>query len=153
VTRPGFDDIEQGEILWIKPELCSLADLPQGFALRVDEFLGWDYDSPGQRQVWVRGAVLRRGGGILRSLVLCVPVDQPRVTRPPSAAPVEPARGAGGGLADGEAGHREERMLVERAGRLYRRVEFAGDRVVHPECGTRVTGGPGSTTTPLREGA
>jgi hypothetical protein len=122
MTAPSQGDIEQGEVLWIKPELCRLPDLPQGFALRVDEFLGWDYDSPGNRQVWVRGAVLRHGGGVLRSLVLSVPVDQPRATRRPSAVP---ARGV---LEDPSDGHDsgEDRALVEHGGRLYRRVKFAG---------------------------
>jgi len=35
-----YDDIEQHEVLWIAPETCYLPELPDGFALRVDDFLG-----------------------------------------------------------------------------------------------------------------
>jgi hypothetical protein len=38
-------DIEQGEVLWITPNLCKLPELDDaGFALRVEQFFGWDYD-------------------------------------------------------------------------------------------------------------
>ncbi len=40
IVRTQYDDIEQNEVLWIPQETCHLPDLPGGFALRVDEFLG-----------------------------------------------------------------------------------------------------------------
>jgi len=126
VSGSAYDDIEQGEVLWIKPGMCHLPEVPGGFALRVDEFLGWDYDSPGQRRVWVRGAVLRNGGGTLRSLVLCVPVNQPRAVRRPMAARPEPARAVGTARPDDGARGVDGPVLVEHAGRMYRRVEFSG---------------------------
>jgi hypothetical protein len=123
VTAPRHEDIDQGEVLWIKPEQCCLPELPRGFALRVDEFLGWDYDTPVPHQVWVRGAVLRHEGGTLRSLVVRVPVDQPRAVRQPPAARPEPAGATGTSSSDGNARCGGARV-VEHAGRLYRRVEF-----------------------------
>jgi hypothetical protein len=53
-----YDDIHQGEILWITPDVYRLPELPDGFALRVDGFLGRDYDSPAHDRVWVHGTVL-----------------------------------------------------------------------------------------------
>ncbi len=78
IVHTQYDDIEQNEVLWIMPETRYLPELPDGFALRVDEFLGRDYDGPGDR-VWVRGSIfLNARGPALRTLTLCVPVDQPR---------------------------------------------------------------------------
>jgi hypothetical protein len=95
----GIDDIEQGELLWITPNLCKLPELDDaGFALRVVQFLGWDYDDrpSGRRFVWVYGLVLLdTRGRVLRGLQLSVPVDQPRAV---PAGPVyvqAPAPGAG----------------------------------------------------------
>jgi hypothetical protein len=103
------DDIEQGEVLWIQPELHLIPGMPNGFAVRVVEFLGWA-DSPHaaptgeagrhsgeHRQVWVRGAVLDQRGIPVLILNLCVPVDQARavpVGRRPYPDPVP--GGAGG---------------------------------------------------------
>ncbi len=132
-----YDDIEQNEVLWITPEVCCLPELPGGFALRVDDFLGWDHSGDQQpRRVWVRGWVLLDArGAVLRTLTLCVPVDQPRAVladrapapeAPPQPGPVGPAR-AMGVASIGVGAHRaDERDLVEHAGRLYRRVEVAG---------------------------
>ncbi len=131
-------DIEQNEVLWITPEVCHLPELPDGFALWVDEFLGWDH-SGDQRPYrgWVRGRVLLNAqGAALRTLTLCVPVDQPRAVRadqataseaPPSSEPVEVSR-AVGVASVGIGRHRaDEQGLVEHAGRLYRRVAIPGE--------------------------
>jgi hypothetical protein len=117
------DDIEQGEVLWITPDICYLPELPDGYALRVDGFCGWDYDSPGQRRVWLRGRVLLNAHGVtLCNLVLCVPVDQPRAVCAPSELP----RAAGTArLVDGVR-RDNERVWVERPGRPYRRGESPG---------------------------
>ncbi len=73
------DDIEQGEVLWIRPDVCCLPEMPDGFAFRVDEFLGWDYRCGDRHRVWVRGpVVLDAQGAVLRTLTLSVPVDQTR---------------------------------------------------------------------------
>jgi hypothetical protein len=136
-VRTGYDDIEQNEVLWITPEVCCLPELPEGFALRVDDFLGWDHGGGQQpRRVWVRGPVLLDADGTaLRTLTLCVPVDQPRAVHadrapapeaPPQPEPVEPAHAMGIASLDAGAHHADERDLVEHAGRLYRRVEVAG---------------------------
>ena len=72
-------DIEQGEVLWITSDICRLHELPDGFALLVDEFFGVDYDRPDQRWVWVGGPVLLNArGATLRHLTVSVPVCQPR---------------------------------------------------------------------------
>ncbi len=132
IVRTQYDDIEQNEVLWIAPETCYLPELPNGFALRVDEFLGRDYGSPGQ--VWVRGPVLLSARGpALSTLTLCVPVDQPRAvltnrvphpSAPAQDARVEPTRTARGTstvvVAD-RASH-DAPGTVEYAGRRYRRV-------------------------------
>jgi hypothetical protein len=133
IVRTQYDDIEQNEVLWITPETCYLPELPNGFALRVDEFLGRDYDSPGQR-VWVRGPVLLNARGqALSTLTLCVPVDQPRavltnrVPHPPAPAqdaPVEPTRtvrGTSTVFVAKRASH-DAPGTIEYAGRRYRRV-------------------------------
>jgi len=39
-VRTEHHDILQNEVLWITPATCHLPELPGGFALRVDEFLG-----------------------------------------------------------------------------------------------------------------
>ncbi len=133
--RTRYDDIEQNEVLWITPEVCCLPELPDGFALRVDDFLGRDHNG-GQdpRRVWVRGPVLLNAGGpALRTLTLCVPVDQPRAVladrspapeAPPSPGPVEPPRAVGVASTGGGAHRADERDVIEHAGRVYRRVEF-----------------------------
>jgi hypothetical protein len=131
----GYDDIEQNEVLWITPEACHLPGLPSGFALRVDDFLGWDHSgSEESPRVWVRGPVLLDAGGAsLRTLTLCVPVDQPRAVladraaapEAPQAEPVEPTRAVGEAGIDARAHHTDERGLIEHAGRLYRRVKVA----------------------------
>jgi len=139
-VRTRYDDIEQNEVLWITPDVCHLPELPEGFALRVDDFLGRDY-SGGQEppRVWVRGAVLLDArGAVLRTLTLYVPVDQPRAVladrapapeAPPQPGPVEPARAVGvASIGGGGGAHRaDERDLVEHAGRLYRRVQVPDD--------------------------
>ena len=114
VTR--YDDIEQGEVLWIRPETYYLPEQPGGFALRVDEFLGWDYGDQSPRRVWVRGPVLLDAPGASpRTVTVCVPVDQPR------AVPAAPARVGGS-----EAGTHTVRGggagTIQHAGRRYRRV-------------------------------
>jgi hypothetical protein len=134
IVRTRYDDIEQNEVLWIRPETWYLPELPGGFALRVDEFLGWDYSGKEPRRVWVRGPVLLNAcGAALRTLTLCVPVDQPRAVltnrspipvTPPQTDPVEPTRAVGVASA-GVGAHRAERDArgtVEYAGRRYRRV-------------------------------
>ncbi len=132
-----YDDIDQNEVLWITPEVCHLPELPGGFALRVDTFLGWEHsDGQPPRRVWVRGPVLRDArGSVLRTLTLCVPIDQPRAALADRAAsdaapqpePVEPMR-AVGVASIGVGAHRaDERGVVEHAGRLYRRVEIPGE--------------------------
>jgi hypothetical protein len=86
-TRNVYDDIEQGEVLWIRPETCHLPEQPDGFALRVDEFLGWDYGDHSPRRVWVRGpALLRVPGPTPRIVTVCVPVDHPRAHTTVAAA-------------------------------------------------------------------
>ncbi len=132
-----YNDIEQNEILWINPELCRLPELPGGFALRVDDFLGRDY-SGGQeaRRVWVRGPVLLDARGrVLRILTLCVPVDQPRAAPtnrahapdPPQPQGIEPTRAVGiAPIGRSGADRANEQDLIQHAGRLYRRVEIPG---------------------------
>jgi hypothetical protein len=106
-VRQVNDDIDQGEVLWITPDIHHLADLPEGFALRVDEFLGRDYGNPDGRWVWVRGLVLSNAYRTPPAGVLVrVPVDQPRAVLRPNRV--------------------EDRTLVEHHGRRYRRVEFPG---------------------------
>ncbi len=132
-----YDDIERNEVLWITPEVCRLPGSPSGFALRVDELLGRDCGDGGQRlRVWVRGPVLLDARGVvLRTLTLCVPVDQPRAVpagqapaadAPPHPGPVEPARAMGVASTGLDAHSVDEPVLVEHAGRLYRRVEIPG---------------------------
>jgi len=132
IVRTQYDDIEQNEVLWIPQETCHLPDLPGGFALRVDEFLGRDYDGPGKR-VWVRGLVLLNARGpALRTLTLCVPVDQPRAVLtnrvPPPTAPAQDARVDSirtvGGISTTVANVADlgARDVIEHAGRIYRRV-------------------------------
>ena len=72
-------DIEEGEVLWIGPDLCRLPELGDGFAYRVLRLLGWG--DPALRLVWVQGVVLDRRGVPNRYLTLCVPADQPRAVR------------------------------------------------------------------------
>jgi hypothetical protein len=79
MTDSGGTDIEQDEVLWIGPETCHLPEMPDGFALRVVDFLGpGGVDSRLVRLVWVRGPVLGVRGGPRKVLQLCVPVDQRR---------------------------------------------------------------------------
>jgi hypothetical protein len=132
IVRTRYDDIEQNEVLWITPETCYLPELPGGFALQVDEFLGRDYGGPGQR-VWVRVSVLLSARGpALRILTLCVPVDQPRAVLtnrvPHPAAPAQDSRvelmrtaASISPTATNVAGI-EARDVVEYAGCRYRRV-------------------------------
>jgi len=133
-----YNDIEQNEILWIDPELCRLPELPGGFALQVDDFLGRDYSGDQEaHRVWVRGPVLLDARGtVLRILTLCVPVDQPRAAltnRAPAAnSPqlqrVEPVRAVGIVPVGKSGAHRaNEQDLIQHAGRLYRRIEIPGD--------------------------
>jgi hypothetical protein len=70
------DDIEEGEVLWIEPEIHPVPDRPDGFAFRVVHLLGWG--DPALRLVWVRGVLLDRRGVPGRHLTLCVPADQRR---------------------------------------------------------------------------
>jgi hypothetical protein len=138
-VRTRHDDIEQNEVLWITPGLCHLPELPDGFALLVDVFLGWDHRDGGQdpRRVWVRGPVLLDARGTaLRTLTLCVPVDQPRAVLadrppapevPPRPGPVEPTRAVGVAPIDSGAHRADERCVIEHAGRTYRRVEIPGE--------------------------
>jgi hypothetical protein len=133
--RMRYDDIEQNEVLWITPEVYFLQELPGGFALRVDDFLGRDHSS-GQdpSRVWVRGPVLLDPrGAALRTLTVCVPVDQPRAIladqtpapkSPPSPRSVEPPRAVGVASAGGGAHRADERDVIEHAGRVYRRIEL-----------------------------
>jgi hypothetical protein len=132
IVRTQNDDIEQNEVLWITPATCYLPERPDGFALRVDDFLGRDYDGPGRR-VWLRGSVLLNARGpALRTLTLCVPVDQPRAVLtnrvPHTAAPAQESRVEPIGTvpetsttAANVAGL-EARDVVVYAGRRYRRV-------------------------------
>ncbi len=132
-----YDDIERNEVLWITPEVCRLPESPGGFALRVDDVLGHDYGHAGQRlRVWVRGPVLLDArSAVLRTLTLCVPVDQPRAVpadpapaadTPPHPGPVEPARAVGRASTGLDPHKADEPVLVQHAGRLYRRVEVPG---------------------------
>ena len=74
-----YDDIEPGEVLWIGPDICHVPAMPDGFAFRVVDFLGWGGDDPNRRrEVWVRGPVLDARGVPVRMLTLCVPVNQRR---------------------------------------------------------------------------
>jgi hypothetical protein len=114
-----YDHIKLNEVLWIEPEACCLPESPGGFALRVDEFLGRDHGSGEDLcRVWVRGPVLLDAAGKTpRTLTLCVPVDQPRAVLADQAPTAEPTLGA----------HRaDEPIIVEHAGRLYRRVQIPG---------------------------
>ncbi len=133
--RTRYDDIEQNEVLWITPEVCRLPELPDGFALRVDDFLGWDHtDGQQPRRVWVRGPVLLNArDAALQAVTLCVPVDQPRAVLadrtpaaevPPQPVPVEAPRAVGVASTGGGAHRADERDVIEHAGRVYRRVEF-----------------------------
>ncbi len=127
-----YDDIDEDEVLWIAPEICRLAELPDGFALRVEQFLGREYTSQDPPRVWVRGPALDAHGATLRTLTLCVPVDQPRAVRatPVPAAPPPPRRDRRDpprpvAVAAAIGAHRagpEEPGTVEHAGRRYRRV-------------------------------
>lgn len=89
------DSIDEGEVLWIEPEVCRIPEMPHGFAFRVEYLLGWS--DPGH-EVWVRGVVLHRGGPPGRSLTLCVPTNQQRAvpaSRVPPDAPPAPAPAVG----------------------------------------------------------
>jgi hypothetical protein len=119
VTSP--DDIEQGEVLWIGRDVCYLPELPDGFALRVDRFLGRDYNRP--RWVWVIGSVLLNARGrVLRNLKVCAPVDQPRAVtahggRSPQVEPSAPPRTVGtarveGGRHRGDRGQHPDRGML-----------------------------------------
>ena len=132
-----YHDIEQNEILWIDPELCRLPELPEGFALRVEDFLGRDYSGDQEaRRVWVRGpALLDARGRVLRILTLCVPADQPRAAltnRAPAPDPPQPQRiesareVAIAPVGEGGAHRAKGQDLIQHAGRLYRRVEIPG---------------------------
>ena len=133
-----YNDIEQNEILWIDPELCRLPELPEGFALRVEDFLGRDYSGDQEaRRVWVRGPVLLDARGrVLRILTLCVPVDQPRAALtnrahapdpPQPQQRIEPTRAVGiAPTSKSGADRAREHDLIQHAGRLYRRVEIRG---------------------------
>ena len=78
-TADVVGDLDQGEVLWIRPDMCRIPELPDGFALRVRDFLGsGGVDARGVRLVWVRGPVLDAHGAPGRDLQLCVPLDQPR---------------------------------------------------------------------------
>ena len=128
-----YDDIKQNEVLWITPALCRLPGVSRGFALRVDDVVRRDGGEP--CRVWVRGSVLLDSrGGVLRTLTLCVPVDQPRAVladqapasdMPPQPGPFEPAYGGVASIGF-DARSADERVLIEHAGRLYRRVEVPG---------------------------
>jgi 8-oxo-dGTP pyrophosphatase MutT (NUDIX family) len=100
--------IEQGEVLWIGPDLYPLEELPDGFALRVDDFLGRDNGAAGRPRVWVRGPVLLdTRGGVLGTVTLCVPVDQPRAKltrRAAGSLPRERSRAYGGAVDQPAAG-------------------------------------------------
>src|SRR6266498_1008307 len=133
--RTQYDDIEQNEVLWITPEVCFLPELPDGFALRVDDFLGRDHSGGREPpRVWVRGPVLLdTRGTALRTITLCVPVDQPRAVpadrtpaheAPASPASVEPPRAVGVASTGGGAHRADERDRIEHEGRVYRRVEI-----------------------------
>ncbi len=134
IVRTQYDNIEQNEVLWIAPETCYLPALPNGFALRVDELLGRDYDRPAQR-VWVRGPVLLNASGpALSTLTLCVPANQPRAVltnrvaahppAPAQGARVEPTRTVRGTstVVVADYAGQDAPGTVEYAGRRYRRV-------------------------------
>jgi len=83
-----------------------------------------DYNHSDGRWVYVSGPVLlNTRGATLGTLVVSVPVDQPRAipqTAPPAA---EPTRAIGTARPVGT--HRaDDRTVIERGGRLYRRMEF-----------------------------
>jgi len=137
IVPTRYNDIEQNEVLWIDPELCRLPELPGGFALRVDDFLGRDYSSDQDaRRVWVRGPVLLDARGtVLRILTLRVPVDQPRAALtnrahapdPPQPQRAEPTRAVGiAPIGKSSADRANEQDLIQHAGRQYRRVEIRG---------------------------
>lgn len=86
-------EIQQYDVLWIYPQQLQIPQMPNGFALEVDTFLGWaDTD---KRFFWVRGPFFNEHGYRDRELTLVISIDQPlaikrwvgRATPPTHAAP------------------------------------------------------------------
>jgi hypothetical protein len=94
----SHDDIHEGEVLWIGPDICRIPELSDGFALRVLHLLGWG--ELALRPVWVRGVVLDRWGVPTRYLTLCVPANQHRAVRVGHRPSPVPAGGARHRVAD-----------------------------------------------------
>jgi hypothetical protein len=73
------NDINQGEVFWIGPDVCFTPHWPEGFPFRVVDFLGrGGVDKRNVPLVWLRGPLLDERGTPVRVIQLCVPVDQPR---------------------------------------------------------------------------
>ncbi len=97
------NDIEQGEVLWIGPDVCHLPEMADGFAFRVVDFLGpGGVDGRQVRLVWVRGPVLDTLGVPRRTVQLCVPVDQRRAVAASRLVPQPPPARVGGRHRDDE---------------------------------------------------
>ncbi len=93
------DRVKQGDVLWIEPDQCALPELWDGFALRVDAFLGVDgYDERGVNLVWVRGPY-HNGRRWCDELAVLVPDDQP-LAEPDKAPPSSHAAAPAGGSND-----------------------------------------------------
>ncbi len=88
VARPS-DDLQQYEIVWVRPQQHVLAGFPEGFGLEIVDFLGpGDLDARGQRTVWVRGPMVEAisvtdGVRLVRGdpVAVAIPHDQPRARR------------------------------------------------------------------------
>jgi hypothetical protein len=94
---------QEGDVLWIDPEVYAVPEMPDGFAFLVQDLLGWG--DPGHA-VWTRGVLIERRGTVARPLTLCVPTNQPRaVPTTPARAHTPPAR-IGGAATVRHASHR-----------------------------------------------
>jgi hypothetical protein len=125
-----YNDINEGEVLWITPDLYLLPERPQGFALLVTQLLGKDYDRPLERRVYVAGPVVldTRGTRLRDRLMVSVPVDQPRAVPQRQAAllPPEPPRAVGTARPVTSSHQDEDRDVIQQEGRTYRRREMPG---------------------------
>jgi hypothetical protein len=125
-----YRDINEGEVLWITPEVYVLPERPQGFALRVDDLLGKDYDRPDERRVYVAGPVVldTRGTKLVDRLVVSVPASQPRAVpeREAASPPPQPPRAVGTARPVMGVHRAEDDAVIEHQGRRYRRREIPG---------------------------
>lgn len=100
MNSAGFD---KGEVLWIDPAVHSVPELPQGFAFRLQELLEW---AGAGRAMWVRGLMIDGLGTPGRSLILCVPTNQPRAVPATEVPPQRRPTPTGGAAATQHAKHR-----------------------------------------------